>query len=124
MNNNNKNEYTTFSMILGQLIMNKCEATGIPLTQLYEQSGVSQATWSRIMRGQTKLGVEDLFNLSKVAGLSLPSLMRDAESISEALPTQNVEVSEPIGTKSKNGETMKVVLASAALAFLISRLLK
>ena len=121
MNNNSKIEYTTFSMILGQLIMNKCDASGIPLSQLYEQSRVSQATWSRIMRGQTKLGVEDLFNMSKVAGLSLSDLMRDAEAISEALPKQSVEVSEPVGTK---GETVKVVLASAALAFLISRLLK
>lgn len=96
----------------------------MPLTSLYQKSGVSQATWSRIMRGQTKLGVEDLKNACQVAGTDMPSVIRDAEKIAAELPKEHVEVSEPVGTAKKDNDAVKIVLASAALAFLISRLLK
>lgn len=105
--------------------------------EFFEKSGISQATWSRINRGQSALTTEDLHAAAQTLGSSLSELMDEADLVSKRLPEMDVELVEvskkPRGPKVKktpqnsNSNTATVVtavIATAALAFLISRILR
>ena len=113
-------------MIVAELLAQGCNARGISAKAFFEGSGISQPTWSRIMRGQTKMSLEDLRSGCEYLGVSMPKLLERAEYIAANLPSEKVDVIEPQGTqhKAESSNVGAVILASAALAFLISRMLK
>lgn len=113
-------------MIVAQLLAEGCNGRGITAKTFFEGSGISQPTWSRIMRGQTKMNLEDLRSGCKYLGISMSELLDRAEHIATNLPSEKVDIVEPQGTqhKAEDSSVGAVILASAALAFLISRMLK
>jgi len=130
-----QHEASTFSMILCQLLVRKMEANGMTQKEFFEKSGISQATWSRINRGQSALTTEDLHAAAQTLGSSLSELMDKADLVSKRLPEMDVELVEvskkPRGPKAKKAEptsnaatVITAVIATAALAFLISRILR
>jgi transcriptional regulator with XRE-family HTH domain len=127
---------STFSMILCQLLAQKMDAKGLTQKDFFQRSGISQATWSRINRGLSALTAEDLHSAARTLESPLPYLMEEAEFVSQGLPEMDVEVVEvpknPRGPKAKKqkekkdsdaGSVIVTVIATAALAFLISRIL-
>lgn len=130
-------DFSTFSMIICQLLARDMETKGMNQKTFFEKSGISQATWSRINRGLSPLTTEDLHSAAITLESSLPQLMAEAETVSKKLPEMDITVMEvpknPRGRKAKsaskkdNSEAVKIVtavIATATLAFLISRILK
>jgi len=119
-------------MILCQLLLRKMGKERVP-NEFFDQSGISQATWSRINRGLSHFNIEDLRSAARAAGIDLHLLISDADRIASELPKEDVAVIEPTklprGTaatpakkKSGNG-AVGALVAGATLAFLISRIL-
>ncbi|WP_313978406.1 helix-turn-helix domain-containing protein [Iodidimonas nitroreducens] len=104
----------------------ECQNKGLTLKDFFEKSGISQPTWSRIMRGQSKMSLEDLKNGCDSLELQMSMIIDRAETIAKQLPKEDVKIVNPkdIQADQNNGDLTKFVLASAALAFLISKLMK
>jgi len=128
---------STFSMVLCQLLARDMETNGMTQKDFFEKSGISQATWSRINRGQSALTTEDLHAAARTLNSSLPKLMGEADLVTKGLPEMDVELVDipknPRGPKVKTAANdtgtstatvVTAVIATAALAFLISRIVK
>ena len=113
-----RSEATTFSMIIGQLIADEVQSRGMTMKAFFEETGLSQPTWSRMMRGQSKMVVEDLWSACRFLELNMGELINRADMVAKALPKQDIRILEP------QGNLGTIILASAALGFLITRLLK
>lgn len=125
---------STHSMILCQLLMIEVKAQGMAKQEFFEKSEISQATWSRINRGQSQLTFEDLRRAANVLGVPLTDLIQKADKIAAELPNEDVEVvdvpKKPRGPRAKSkkdntvGEVVGTVIVVGALAFLISKIIK
>ncbi len=124
-------------MIICQLLARDIESKGMTQKMFFDKSGISQATWSRINRGLSPLTTEDLHSAAITLESSLPQLMAEAETVSKKLPEMDVNVvgvpKNPRGPKATTGgkknnsavvTIVTAVVATATLAFLISRILK
>lgn len=111
----------TFSMILAQLLSQRQEAEQLTQKKFLAKSAISQATWSRIARGQSSFSIEDLNAACRVLGIHCSDLIRQGEEIEAGLPTMDVEVVPPVGSSAKPNYA-GAFIAGAVLAFLISRL--
>lgn len=121
-------------MILCQLLMIEVKAQGMAKQEFFEKSEISQATWSRINRGQSQLTFEDLRRAANVLGVPLTDLIQKADKIAAELPNEDVEVvdvpKKPRGPRAKSkkdntvGEVVGTVIVVGALAFLISKIIK
>ena len=129
---------STYSMVLCQLLIKEMERQGLTQQGFFERSGISQATWSRINRGLSHLGIEDLRIACDTLGLEMAEIVGKAEAVVRQLPEMEVEVipavKSPRGAHAKaessaapSGSGAKMataVIAGAALAFLISRIVR
>ncbi|PCI40442.1 MAG: hypothetical protein COB46_06965 [Rhodospirillaceae bacterium] len=122
-------------MILCQLLMIEVKSQGMAKQEFFEKSEISQATWSRINRGQSQLTFEDLRRAANVLSMPLTDLIEKAEKIATALPKEDVEVvdipKKPRGASAKKskkdntvGEVVSTVIVVGALAFLISKIMR
>jgi transcriptional regulator with XRE-family HTH domain len=123
MSNMNINSQATYSMILAQLLNEELRAKGLMQKDFLDQTGISTATWSRIARGQSSFSVEDLRAACRVLGVDNAKLIRDADKVVAELPDMDVEVIPPVGP-SGAAKFAGMFIAAAALAFLISRIVK
>lgn len=117
---------TTFSMILAHLISERCQADKIPMQTLFSKVNLSQPTWWRITRGQTKFDIETLRLIERNFGYSMEWLIVSAKEIEARAKQQDIEVIQPFAAVSKEQlETAgKVIVAGAIIAFLASQVLK
>lgn len=111
----------TFSMILAQFLSQRLEVKKLTQKEFLSKSEISQATWSRINRGQSSFSVEDLNAACRVLGVRCSDLIRKAEEVEAGLPEMDVEVVPPVGPTAKPNYA-GAFIAGAVLAFLISRL--
>ncbi len=114
---------TTFSMILAQLLNEELRGKNWTQKEFLEQSGISTASWSRISRGQSSFSMEDLRSACRLLGVESTRLMAEAEDVVAGLPDMDVEVVQPVGP-SRAAKYAGMFIAAAALAFLISRIIK
>ena len=113
----------TYSMIVSQLLLERLRDIGLTQKDFFQKSGVSQATWSRISRGLAKISIEDLRSACSAVGIPISELIEDAEKVSTELPEMDVMVVDDL--KELDGKTIAtIIIAGAALAFLISRILR
>jgi len=117
----NTQDRVTFSMILAQLLSQRHEAAQLTQKEFLAESGISQATWSRIARGQSSFSIEDLKSACRVLRTDCGELIQNAEHIEDGLPKMEVKVVPPVGSSSK-ANYAGAFIAGAVLAFLISRL--
>jgi transcriptional regulator with XRE-family HTH domain len=113
----------TFSMILAQLLNDEMRDKNWTQKEFLEQSGISTASWSRISRGQSSFSMEDLRTACHVLGVDSAKLITEAEDVVAGLPDMDVQVVHPVGP-SNAAKYAGVFIAAAALAFLISRIIK
>ena len=127
-------EQSTYSMILCQLLMKEMEKQGLTQQVFFERSGISQATWSRINRGLSHLGIEDLRIACDTLQIEMAEVIGKAEKVVRQLPEMDVDVisavKSPRGPHAKNASSASgakvatAIIAGAALAFLISRIVR
>jgi transcriptional regulator with XRE-family HTH domain len=126
MNASKIHDAVTFSMVAAQLLQQECSEKGQSMSEFFQRAGISQPTWSRVMRGQTKLSLEDVRAGCSVLKISMKDLLDEAETVAARLPEQDVQLITPKGTIPKDEDEGPgigtIILASAALAFVISRL--
>lgn len=113
----------TFSMILTQLLSKAMAGKQLSQKEFLARSGISQATWSRMTRGQSSFSLEDLRSACKVLSIDCACVIKEAEAVEAKLPTMDVAVVPPVGP-SEAPKYAGMFIAAAALAFLISRILK
>ena len=109
--------HVTFSMILAQLLNQRQEAKYLTQKEFLAESGISQATWSRINRGHSSFSIEDINAACRVLEDRCSELIRKAEEIEAGLPEMDIEVVPPVKPNYAGA-----FIAGAVLAFLISRL--
>ncbi len=92
--------------------------------EFLQQAGMSQSSWSRITRGISFFTLEELRLVCKVLNSSVSEIIHKADEITEKLEkNDDIEILET--KKAKDNEAVvKTIIAGAALAFLVTRLMK
>lgn len=125
MNVNSNSNATTFSMIVCQLLLDHCINQDITMKKFFDNTIIKQPTWSRIVRGQSKLTLEDLRDACAMLKVDMVGIIDNADKLAKELSKkEHIEVIEPIGTTTDIAKVGKTILTLGALAFLVSRLLK
>ena len=126
MNTTGKAQVATISMIAAQILMDRARALGMPATDFYEKSGISQPTWSRIFRGQGRLSLDETKQCAEMVGLGMSDVAVDLERAESVLRLNGVNIVEPVSPHHKDQlyEAGKAVIAVAALAFLLSQVVR
>ena len=119
----NINSQATYSMILAQLLNEELRTKGLMQKDFLHRTEISTATWSRITRGQSSFSVEDLRSACHALNVDNAKLIMDADKVVAELPDMDVEVVAPVGP-SGAAKFAGMFIAAAALAFLISRIVK
>ena len=117
------NDRVTISMIVSQLLNQRREETGQTQKAFLRASGLSQATWSRVSRGLSGFSVEDLRGACRALDMDCAELIATAEQVEAGLPQMDVQVVRTSGPTDA-AKFAGTFLAGAALAFLISRILR
>ena len=112
---------TTYSMILCSLMSRYCDERGMLQKEFFKEAGIAAGSWSRIMRGQAHLQIEDIRSACHVLGSSVGELTKEADELQDKLARkEGIEVVSKAGLKS--GGLAGVLIAGAALGFLLMRL--
>ena len=114
----------TYSMIVAQLLNRRREELGLSQAEFFGRSGLTQSTWSRINRGLSLFTLEEMRAACQALNLDMPDILGSADWAAAALPEhEDVEVLENL-KGSENKSLLPTIIAGAALAFLIARILK
>ena len=113
-------------MIIAHLVSERCQIDNISMQTLFLKSGLSQPTWWRITRGQTKFDIETLRLIEKNFGYTIESIISSAKVIEGRAKQQGIEIIQPFASVSKQNleNAGKVIVAGAIIAFLASQALK
>ena len=115
---------TTYSMIVAQLLNQEREMQGLNQSEFFKNAKLSQSSWSRINRGLSHFTLEELRATCSVLSLEMTKLLGEADKITKLLPDrEDVAILDTV-KGSDNKSILPTIIAGAALAFLISRLLQ
>ena len=117
-------QHTTYSMIVAQLLNERRDAAGLSQAQFLDRIGMTQSSWSRITRGLSHFSLEELRVIGEALTIKISALIESADKIAILLPKkEGIEVLQ--NTKAVDNKSLiPTIIAGAALAFLIARLLK
>ena len=123
---NDLNPAATYSMLLTQVIATHCRNSGIPMAEFHQRTGISQPSWSRLSRGQTRLDVEDLKTIESELDLPIEKLVEEANQLEQKVTDEGIQIIEPYTTQKKTDlANMGVaIVAGAVLGFLAAQVLK
>lgn len=126
MNDESLTPVTTFSMLLAYAIGQRCKQNGIPMGDFYAKTGISQPSWSRLSRGQTRFDIEDLRIIEQKTGFSMESVLSSAKALEAGVKREGIEIVQPYTTQKKSdlAQVGKTVVAVAVLGFIASQLLR
>lgn len=126
MNDTQPRPATTFSMILSHVIAQRCELVGASLAELQDRTGISQPSWSRLSRGQTRFDIEHLRNIEKVLSFPMEDMISAARSVEMKAEDEGIKIIEPFttGNKSDLAQLGLVIVAGAVLGFMAMKTLK
>lgn len=124
MNIENFTPIATFSMLLAFVISKRWQKGGQNMNAFYDHTGISQPSWSRLSRGQTRFDVEDLKIIEDKTGFSIESLIGEAKDLEKGVQQEGIEIVEPYTTQRKSdlAKLGKAVVAVAVLGFIASQL--
>jgi len=124
MNDSTLTPVATFSMLLAFVIAQKCKQKNIPLGNFYKDTGISQPSWSRLSRGQTRFDIEDLKTIEAKTGFKMETLLSEAKNLEARVQREGIEMMQPYTTQNKAdlATVGKAVIAVAVLAFLATQL--
>ena len=111
-------------MIVAQLLDRERQHKGFTQAEFLAAAKMSQSSWSRINRGRSFFTLEELRLACQAVGAQLSTVIVRADELARLLPKkEKIEVVERKTGGEKNS-ILPTVIASAALAFLIARLLQ
>ncbi|MEQ8440535.1 MAG: helix-turn-helix transcriptional regulator [Alphaproteobacteria bacterium] len=115
---------TTYSMVLGSLLKQRWEEQGMNQQDFFEASGIATGSWSRIMRGQAHMNIEDIRAACAAVDYDVSELTSKADgAIIELEREEDIIVADKDEIKEK-GSLLPAIIAATALGFLLFRLLK
>jgi len=96
----------------------------MPLGKFYKETGISQPSWSRLSRGQSRFDIEDLKIIEAKTGFKMEPLLSEAKILEARVQNEGIEIMQPYTTQNKADLAMvgKAVIAVAVLAFLATQL--
>jgi len=117
---------TTFSMILAHVIAQRCKVDGLTMNAFYERTGISQASWSRLARGQTRFDVEDLRIIERHIHMPITQILSTAEEVEMKAKREGIKIIEPYTTKNKSdlADVGLMIVAGAVLGFMALQVLR
>lgn len=120
MNNSKIAQATTFSMIVAHVIGERVKAMGMTFNDFYARTGISQASWSRMARGQTRFDIEDLRLIQQKVGIQYMEVLKTAQIVEAKAQREGIKLIEPYTTKNKSdlADTGFSIVAGAVLGFL------
>ena len=116
----------TFSMIIAHVITEKWKLSGESMTAFYDLTRISQPSWSRLARGQTRFDIEDLRVIERQANISILDVLREAFQVEHKAKIEGIKIIEPYTTQNK-ADLQKAgvaIVAGAVLAFLAAQAIK
>ncbi|WP_026942664.1 hypothetical protein [Hellea balneolensis] len=116
----------TFSMIVAHVITEKWKLSGQSMMIFYNSTGISQPSWSRLARGQTRFDIEDLRIIEKQANIGVMDVLNEAFQVEQKAKLEGIKIIEPYTTQNK-ADLQKAgvaIVAGAVLAFLAVQAIK
>jgi len=111
---------TTYSMIIAGVIENYLKNEGLSQSDLFERTRITQPTWARLCRGQSKLDVEQLFSIQNAFDYKVSDLIGIADDVIKKANIDGIKIIPPISTQ--NGKLTKTdgvaIVAVAVLAYM------
>ncbi len=108
---------STYSMILGAIISQRCKQKGYDQKDLLRNAGIATGSWSRIMRGKAHFQLEDMREVCIFFGWELGNLIQRADDTQHRLLTEDHVQPLPKRCSPYGVETINFT----ALRFLIER---
>lgn len=108
---------STYSAVVGAVIVNQRELLAISQTQLAEAVGVGQPAWSRIEKGESALTIDQLARAASRLGSSPSELLLMADKTVMEMKEQELKISYEKPQRKSNAGLL--LLGGAALATLI-----
>jgi len=117
---------TTFSMIVAHVIGQRIKAMGITFNEFYALTGISQASWSRMARGQTRFDIEDLRLIEEKTQISYIDVLETARAVEAKAESEGIKLIQPYTTQNKTdlAEAGVSIVAGAVLGFLALQVIK
>ena len=116
----------TFSMIVAQIIAQSCRDKGVSMSDFHSKTGITQPSWSRLTRGQTRFDVEHLKNIEQAFNIPMSAVLDNAKRVEEKAKKEGIIIIPPYTTQKKDDLTKLGVgiVAAAVLGFLAAQILK
>ena len=117
---------TTFSMIIAHVIAQRCKVGGMTMNAFYKRTGISQASWSRLARGQTRFDIEDLRIIERSVHMPISEILQTAEQVEQKAKREGIKIIEPYTTQNKSdlAEVGLMIVAGAVLGFMALQVIK
>lgn len=117
---------TTFSMIIAHVIAQRCKVDGLTMNAFYERTGISQASWSRLARGQTRFDIEDLRIIEHRVHMPISQILHTAKEVEEKAKREGIKIIEPYTTQNKAdlAEVGLMIVAGAVLGFMALQVIR
>jgi transcriptional regulator with XRE-family HTH domain len=109
----------TIQSIIGRVIVKIRKNGGTEQGRLAAAVGVTQSTWSRIERGESSLSVEQLFVAANFLGVSVSTIINEAEIAIDDLTAQGVQIRTNKVASEKSGSGAAII-GAAALGALVT----
>lgn len=113
-------------MIVAQIIAQSCRDHGVSMADFHARTGISQPSWSRLSRGQTRFDIEHLKTIEQTLGIPMLSVLDAAKKVEARVKGEGIKIIPPYTTQSKEDLTNLgvTIVAAAVLAFLATQALK
>ena len=116
-----KPQWTTYSAVLGAVLARHRAELGFHQRAMADNLSISQATWSRIERGESPISAGQLYEVSQYLKLRPSQLVAEADTITHNLQRQGVIIYHQ---KPEQPSGMGLALAGAGGFALAMALLK
>ncbi len=107
---------TTYSAVVGQVLAVERENAGFNQGVFAGQMGISQATWSRIEKGNSGLSIEQLAHAARLLKRSPSEILQLADDVVQDLREKNMKVEE---SRKQGSNAGLLLLGGAAIAALV-----
>ena len=97
---------TTYSQLLGQVVLQQRKARGLTQAQLAEHLQLTQSGYSRLERGDTHFTAPQLRRTAEALGVTPAALLKVADDAARRLAAQGVTVLDDrpkVGSENTNG---------------------
>ena len=107
---------TTYSAIVGQVLAVEREKAGFSQGVFAKNMTISQATWSRIEKGNSGFSIEQLAQAAQLLSKAPAEILQLADNVAQDLRNKNMKVE---ATRKQGSNAGLLLLGGAAIAALV-----